>query len=81
MVPLSIEPLKTSRTRGFTPGCRFSAWPVAAKNSVYSALPFNIYSFSSKFLISSISSLTLGKWVDKPKAYDMAGLNFIGPEV
>ena len=60
MVSPSIKPLKASVTRGLTPGGRLSAWAAAATNSAYSAPAVNVYIFLSKYLLCSISSLTLG---------------------
>ena len=45
---------------GFPPGGRLLARAAAATDSAYHALAIKILTFLSKFLISSISSLTLG---------------------
>ena len=60
MVILSVKCLNASGTGSFTPGCRLSSWAAAATDTAYSALAAKIKVFSSKSLICSISSLTLG---------------------
>ena len=72
----SIEPLKTSGTRGLTPGSRLSAWVAAASDSAYCSLVVYNYTFLSKLCICFISFLILGYWAKKPEYKDMVKENF-----
>ena len=61
MVLPSIETSKAFGTGGLTPGGGLLSQSVEATDSAYYSLAVNLYIFSYRFLIYSISSLILGK--------------------